>query len=111
MCAIVIIWLIVAYRWYGSVIDRSVVRPDDNREPPSCTDFDGVDYCPGKPVVLFGHHFSSIAGAGPIIGPVAAECARRQGAGVLTTERNRDRERQSNRGRLEPGDVVLREFR
>ncbi|MBE9565522.1 MAG: carbon starvation protein A [Proteobacteria bacterium] len=83
MCAIVIVWLIIAYRWYGSVIDRRVVRPDDNREPPSCTDFDGVDYCPGKPVVLFGHHFSSIAGAGPIIGPVAAVAAFGWGASIL----------------------------
>ncbi len=83
VCAIVIVWLVIAYRWYGSVIDRRVVRPDDSREPPSCAGFDGVDYCPGKPVVLFGHHFSSIAGAGPIIGPVAAVAAFGWGASVL----------------------------
>ena len=41
VCAIVIVWLVIAYRWYGSVIDRRVVRPDDNREPPSCADFVG----------------------------------------------------------------------
>jgi carbon starvation protein len=34
--------------------------------------YDGVDYCPAKKPVLFGHHFASIAGAGPIVGPVIA---------------------------------------
>ena len=33
---------------------------------------DGVDYCPAKAPVLLGHHFASIAGAGPIVGPVIA---------------------------------------
>ncbi|MBN2565057.1 MAG: carbon starvation protein A [Candidatus Eisenbacteria bacterium] len=83
LCAIVIAWLVIAYRWYGGLIDRRVVRPDDSQSPPSCSKFDGVDYCPGKPVVLFGHHFSSIAGAGPIIGPVAAVAAFGWGASIL----------------------------
>lgn len=81
--AIVIAWLFVAYRWYGGLIDRRIIRPDDSVEPPSCSKFDGVDYCPGRAVVLFGHHFSSIAGAGPIIGPVAAVAAFGWGASVL----------------------------
>jgi carbon starvation protein len=83
LCAIVIAWLLFAYRWYGGLIDRRIVRPDDSKEPPSCSKFDGVDYCPGKPIVLFGHHFSSIAGAGPIIGPVAAVAAFGWGASIL----------------------------
>jgi carbon starvation protein len=83
LCAIVIVWLVVAYRWYGGVIDRRIVRPDDGREPPSCSEYDGVDYCPGNRFILFGHHFSSIAGAGPIIGPIAAVAAFGWGASVL----------------------------
>ncbi|MBD3349612.1 MAG: carbon starvation protein A [Candidatus Eisenbacteria bacterium] len=83
LAVVVIIWLVIAYRWYGGIIDRRIVRPDDSREPPSCELYDGVDYCPGSRPVLFGHHFSSIAGAGPIIGPVAAVAAFGWGASVL----------------------------
>ncbi len=46
---------------------------DPSRPTPAHTKFDGVDYVPAKHwLVLFGHHFSSIAGAGPVIGPVIA---------------------------------------
>lgn len=80
---LVLVWLAFAYRWYGGLIDRKIVRPDDSRSTPSRSSFDGVDYCPGKRVVLFGHHFSSIAGAGPIIGPVAAVAAFGWGVSLL----------------------------
>jgi carbon starvation protein len=59
------------------------VKPDDSRTLPSRDKYDGVDYCPGSRPVLFGHHFSSIAGAGPIIGPVAAVAAFGWGASLL----------------------------
>ncbi|OHB78312.1 MAG: hypothetical protein A2W31_09175, partial [Planctomycetes bacterium RBG_16_64_10] len=39
------------------------------------TDYDGIDRVPAHPAVLFGHHFSSIAGAGPIVGPIVAALA------------------------------------
>jgi len=46
---------------------------DPKRPTPAFTKYDGVDYVPAKKwLVLFGHHFASIAGAGPIIGPVIA---------------------------------------
>ena len=83
LSAIVVAWLALAYRWYGGLIDRRIVRPDDGRATPSCDSYDGVDYCPGSRVVLFGHHFSSIAGAGPIIDPVAAVAAFGWGASIL----------------------------
>jgi carbon starvation protein len=83
LTSVVIVWLVIAYRWYGEIIDRRIVHPDDSREPPSCSAFDGVDYCPGSRLVLFGHHFSSIAGAGPIIGPIAALAAFGWGASIL----------------------------
>ena len=80
LSVIVIVWLVVAYRWYGGLIDRRIVRPDDGREPPSCSEYVGVDYCPGNRFVLFGQHSSSVASAGPSIGPVATVAARSRAA-------------------------------
>ena len=68
-------WLIVAYRVYSRIIDRKVIQPDDHNQTPALRLQDGVDFYPAKPLVLFGHHFASIAGAGPIIGPVIAVAA------------------------------------
>ncbi len=65
-------WLYFAYRWYSRRIDRVLVQPDDSRPTPGEEVNDKVDYMPTKPAVLFGHHFSSIAGAGPIVGPILA---------------------------------------
>ena len=45
---------------------------NNSKETPSHTMYDGVDYVPAKAPVLLGHHFASIAGAGPIVGPVIA---------------------------------------
>lgn len=46
---------------------------DPDKDTPAVSRFDGVDYSPARNwLVLFGHHFSSISGAGPIIGPVIA---------------------------------------
>ncbi len=65
-------WLLLAYRVYGRFIARRLVQPDDSLPTPAHRLRDGVDYSPARPLVLFGHHFSSIAGAGPIVGPVIA---------------------------------------
>ena len=62
----------LGYRFYGRIIKRKLVRPDDSRPTPAHRLKDGVDYFPSRRLVLFGHHFSSIAGAGPILGPVLA---------------------------------------
>ena len=45
---------------------------DPGRPTPAHTMGDGIDYVPAHPVVLYGHHFAAIAGAGPIVGPVLA---------------------------------------
>ena len=45
---------------------------DPNHETPAHTSYDGKDFVPANPAVLMGHHFSSIAGAGPINGPIQA---------------------------------------
>jgi carbon starvation protein len=65
-------WLVFAYFWYGGLINKHVIRPDNSKRTPSNTENDGRDFVPTKNLVLFGHHFSSIAGAGPIIGPILA---------------------------------------
>ena len=73
------VWLLIAtgillltfYFINGRLIDRTWgISPD--RQTPACAKNDGVDFVPAKMPVLFGHHFSSIAGAGPIVGPILA---------------------------------------
>ncbi|MGK7395232.1 MAG: carbon starvation CstA family protein [Candidatus Cyclobacteriaceae bacterium M3_2C_046] len=65
---------IIAYRIYGRFLDRKFDVNGD-RKTPSHTEYDGVDRVPTKPIVLLGHHFSSIAGAGPVVGPIIAGIA------------------------------------
>ena len=60
------------YRFYAGRLDREVIQPDDRHNTPAVTRNDGVDFVPSKPFVLFGHNFASIAGAGPVIGPIIA---------------------------------------
>ena len=63
--------LIIAYLTYGKWLAKQW-GIDPSRETPSHTEEDGIDYVPAKAPVLMGHHFSSIAGAGPINGPIQA---------------------------------------
>ena len=62
----------VGYRAYAQRLDRELIRPDASNQTPAIKQNDGVDYVPSKPLVLFGHNFASIAGAGPVIGPIIA---------------------------------------
>lgn len=63
--------LVCGYIFYGSWLAKQW-GVDANKTTPAHTEEDGVDYVPAKAPVLFGHHFSSIAGAGPINGPIQA---------------------------------------
>ncbi|WP_373494449.1 carbon starvation protein A [Aquiflexum sp.] len=63
--------LITAYFTYGKYVYKKFGL-DDSRKAPSHTYSDGIDYVPSKPIVVLGHHFASIAGAGPIVGPIIA---------------------------------------
>lgn len=63
--------LVIAYLTYGKWLAKQW-GIDPSRETPSHIEEDGVDYVPAKAPVLMGHHFSSIAGAGPINGPIQA---------------------------------------
>jgi len=60
---------IVAYRTYGRFLARKVFRLNDNAPVPSRQLADGIDYVPTRKGIIFGHHFTSIAGTGPIVGP------------------------------------------
>jgi len=61
----------LGYLFYGRYLARKLDL-DNSRVTPAHSQNDGVDYVPAKTPVLLGHHFASIAGAAPIIGPVAA---------------------------------------
>ena len=63
--------LVLGYVFYGSWLAKQW-GVDPNRETPAHTSYDGKDFVPANPAVLMGHHFSSIAGAGPINGPIQA---------------------------------------
>jgi carbon starvation protein len=63
--------LLTAYYTYGNFVYKKFGL-SDKRKAPSHTFQDGIDYVPSKPIVVLGHHFASIAGAGPIVGPIIA---------------------------------------
>src|SRR6188472_4443912 len=64
--------LAIAYRYYSAFIAARVLCLDDARITPAHTLEDGQNFHPTNRVVLFGHHFAAITGAGPLIGPVLA---------------------------------------
>jgi len=70
---IVAVVYVVAYLFYGrKLLEQRVVKADPKRLTPAIEKFDGVDYVPANKYVLYGHHFASIAGSGPIVGPAIA---------------------------------------
>jgi len=69
--AITLVVFLLAGRYYAGYIHRSL-KSDDSRPTPAVAKEDGRDYVPTPTHVVFAHHFASIAGAGPIIGPVIA---------------------------------------
>ena len=62
----------LAYRFYGKFIERRIFSTSHDAKTPSVELEDGIDYVPTRASILFGHHFSSIAGAAPIVGPAIA---------------------------------------
>ena len=67
--------LVVGYIFYGRYLCKKWGVGELSTETPAHTMEDGIDYVPAKAPVLMGHHFSSIAGAGPITGPINAAAA------------------------------------
>ena len=63
---------IVAYHTYGKFLARKIFKLDPDANVPSVELRDDIDYVPTKKGIIFGHHFTSIAGTGPIVGPALA---------------------------------------
>ena len=63
----------IGYKFYSNFLGQKIYEIDDSSlSMPSSSFEDGVDYIPTKKHILFGHHFTSIAGAAPIVGPCVA---------------------------------------
>jgi len=71
LIVVAVICFITGYIFYGKFISKKL-GIDPSRQTPAHTLRDNVDYVPAKTPVLLGHHFASIAGAAPIIGPITA---------------------------------------
>jgi carbon starvation protein len=63
---------LIGYRLYGRFLARSIFQLAEDEAVPSVQFQDGVDFVPTRKGVLWGHHFTSIAGAAPIVGPAIA---------------------------------------
>ncbi|MBK9187425.1 MAG: carbon starvation protein A [Phycisphaerales bacterium] len=71
LASITIVCLVAGYFLYGTFIARQY-RLDDQTTTPAVQRNDGVDFVPTRPFYLLGQHFSAIAAAGPIVGPITA---------------------------------------
>ncbi len=67
-----LVWFFVMYKLYGGWIAKKIFKLDDSRKTPAHELRDDVDYVPTNKWVVWGHHFTSIAGLGPIVGPAIA---------------------------------------
>jgi carbon starvation protein len=72
MMVLVLVGYIVMYRLYGRFIGQKIFAIAKDRLVPAKEFEDGVDFVPTKKEVIFGHHYASIAGTGPIVGPAIA---------------------------------------
>jgi carbon starvation protein len=69
LCLIVFFF---GYRVYAKYIDTKVIKSDPKKATPAKRYMDGVEFMPTSKSVLFGYQFKSIAGVGPIVGPIVA---------------------------------------
>lgn len=72
LIVVCIVAYFLGYSIYARYIQNRILRLDPSRKTPAHLKKDGVDYVPARKMILFGHHFASIAGLGPIIGPAIA---------------------------------------
>ena len=72
VAAVVAVLFFLGYRYYSAYLARKVYALDPAFVTPAHEFDDGVDYVPTNKHVLFGHHFTSVAGAAPIVGPAIA---------------------------------------
>jgi carbon starvation protein len=69
LCVLVYIGFIIAYRTYGKFLGSKLFALSKDALTPAQEINDGTDFVPTRKEILFGHHFTSIAGTGPIVGP------------------------------------------
>lgn len=69
LCVLMYLGFIVAYRTYGRFLGSKLFELSKDAIMPAHELSDGMDYVPASKEILFGHHFTSIAGTGPIVGP------------------------------------------
>ena len=67
-----LVFYLIAYHTYGKFLARKIFKLSPEARVPSVEMEDGNDYVPTRKGVIFGHHFTSIAGTGPIVGPALA---------------------------------------
>jgi carbon starvation protein len=72
IAVVALVLYLAFYFTYGKTLRDKLLKSDAAPAAPSARLNDGVDYVPTSKYVLFGHHFASIAGAGPIVGPAMA---------------------------------------
>ncbi len=72
MLVVPLVGYILMYRIYGKYISKRIFKINPDFVVPSKEFEDGIDYVPTKKEIIFGHHFTSIAGTGPIVGPAIA---------------------------------------
>ncbi len=72
VAAISLILFFLGYRYYSKFLAEKIYRLNPDAVTPAHQFNDGVDYVPANKMVLWGHHFTSIAGAAPIVGPAIA---------------------------------------
>jgi len=70
--AIALVIYVAGYLLYGRYLGATVFELDDDNITPAHSQTDGVDYVPTSSPVLFGHHYASIAGLAPMLGPAVA---------------------------------------
>ena len=60
---------LIAYQCYGKFIGRKIFNLSNANKTPAVEFEDGQDFVPARKGIIFGHHFTSIAGTGPLVGP------------------------------------------
>jgi len=72
LAIIIIVLYLLGYIFYSSFLSKRIFQLSEDEQTPANEINDGMDFVPSRKQVLFGHHFASIAGAAPIIGPAIA---------------------------------------
>jgi len=72
LMGILFVGYLIMYRIYGKYLSKRIFKLSESAPVPSKALFDNFDYIPTRKEIIFGHHFASIAGTGPIVGPAIA---------------------------------------